>query len=72
MRDSYAVDYEKGPYAAWRNGFRQDPADRAAQVDITQPGEIALYLKAFEELRTMAVYGQAARALIVKAIDALN
>ncbi|WP_254711042.1 DUF5753 domain-containing protein [Streptomyces lunaelactis] len=44
----------------------------SAQVDITQPSEIALYLKAFEELRTMAVYGQSARALIVKAIDALN
>lgn len=44
----------------------------SAQVNITQPSEVALYLKAFEELRTMAVYGQAARALIVKAIDALN
>ncbi|MFD9222888.1 helix-turn-helix domain-containing protein [Streptomyces sp. NPDC060064] len=44
----------------------------SAQVNITQPSEIALYLKAFEELRSMAVYGQAARALIVKVIDALN
>ncbi|MGI5398708.1 helix-turn-helix domain-containing protein [Streptomyces sp. CA-135486] len=44
----------------------------SAQVNITQPSEIALYLKAFEELRSMAVYGKAARALIVKAIDALN
>ncbi|WP_406731920.1 helix-turn-helix domain-containing protein [Streptomyces sp. NBC_01794] len=44
----------------------------SARVTITQPTEIALYLKAFEELRSMAVYGQAARALIVKAIDALN
>lgn len=41
----------------------------SAQVNITQPSEIALYLKAFEELRTMAVYGFEARALIVKAID---
>lgn len=30
MRDSYAVDYEKAPYAAWKNGFRHDPADRAS------------------------------------------
>ncbi|GAA3062705.1 DUF6879 family protein [Streptomyces glomeratus] len=30
MRDSYAVDYEKGPFAAWRAGFRHDPADRAS------------------------------------------
>jgi hypothetical protein len=30
MRDSYAVDYEKGPFAEWRAGFRYDPADRAS------------------------------------------
>lgn len=28
MRDSYAADYEKGPFAEWRKGFRHDPADR--------------------------------------------
>lgn len=44
----------------------------AARVQVTQPSEIALYLKAFEELRAMAVYGTEARALIVKAIDALG
>ncbi|GAA2446151.1 helix-turn-helix domain-containing protein [Streptomyces lavendulocolor] len=44
----------------------------SAQVKITQPGEIALYLRAFEQLRSMAVYGAEARALIVKAIDALG
>ncbi|MEU6015997.1 helix-turn-helix transcriptional regulator [Streptomyces sp. NPDC047515] len=44
----------------------------SAQVNITQPSEIALYLKAFEQLRTMAVYGADARALVVKAIDALG
>ncbi|MFJ2112069.1 MULTISPECIES: helix-turn-helix domain-containing protein [unclassified Streptomyces] len=44
----------------------------SARVTVTQPSEIALYLKAFEELRGMAVYGAEARALIVKAIDALN
>ncbi|MGW5336577.1 helix-turn-helix domain-containing protein [Streptomyces bauhiniae] len=44
----------------------------SAQVNITQPGEIALYLTAFEELRSMAVYGADARALIVKAIEALH
>ncbi|MEU3252880.1 DUF6879 family protein [Streptomyces sp. NPDC006997] len=30
MRDSYAVDQEKGPFAQWRAGFRHDPADRAS------------------------------------------
>ncbi|MFF5255259.1 DUF6879 family protein [Streptomyces leeuwenhoekii] len=30
MRDSYAVDYETGPFAEWRRGFRHDPADRAS------------------------------------------
>ncbi|MFE7661822.1 DUF6879 family protein [Streptomyces celluloflavus] len=28
MRDTYAVDYEKGPFAEWKGGFRHDPADR--------------------------------------------
>ncbi|BBC95341.1 XRE family transcriptional regulator [Streptomyces rochei] len=44
----------------------------SAEVNITQPSEIALYVKAFEQLRSMAVYGAEARALIVKAIDALG
>lgn len=44
----------------------------SAEVNITQPSEIVLYLKAFEQLRSMAVYGADARALIVKAIDALR
>lgn len=44
----------------------------AAEVNVTQPSEIALYLKAFEELRSMAVYGARARALIVKAIESLH
>lgn len=44
----------------------------SAQVNITQPSEIGLYLRAFEELRGMAVYGAEARALIVRAIDALG
>ncbi|OEJ21331.1 transcriptional regulator [Streptomyces agglomeratus] len=44
----------------------------SARVTLTQPSEIAMYLKAFEELRSMAVYGASARALIVKAIEALN
>ncbi|MEV6702881.1 Scr1 family TA system antitoxin-like transcriptional regulator [Streptomyces sp. NPDC051453] len=44
----------------------------SAQVNMTQPSEIALHLKAFEQLRNMAVYGADARALIVKAIDALR
>src|SRR5947208_17065228 len=30
MRDAYAVDYEQGPFAAWKQGFRHDPADRAS------------------------------------------
>ncbi|MDX3590540.1 Scr1 family TA system antitoxin-like transcriptional regulator [Streptomyces sp. ID03-2B] len=44
----------------------------SARVRITQPSEIALYAKAFEELRQTAVYGAAARTLIVKAIDSLG
>ncbi|GHJ99152.1 transcriptional regulator [Streptomyces sp. Y2F8-2] len=44
----------------------------SARVQVTQPSEVALYVKAFEKLRRMAVYGAEARALIVKAIDALG
>ncbi|MFE7839042.1 helix-turn-helix domain-containing protein [Streptomyces sp. NPDC057474] len=44
----------------------------SAQIRITQPDEIALYLKAFEQLRSMAVYGAEARTLILKAIETLR
>ncbi len=44
----------------------------SAEVTINQPSEVALYVTAFERLRQMAVYGAEARALIVKAIDALR
>ncbi|MFD7013008.1 helix-turn-helix domain-containing protein [Streptomyces sp. NPDC059161] len=44
----------------------------SARVSVTQPSEIALYLKAFEELRSMAVYGAEARELIVRALDSLH
>ncbi len=44
----------------------------SARVRITQPSEIAQYLKAFEQLRGMAVYGAEARALILKAMEALH
>jgi hypothetical protein len=43
-----------------------------ARVRINQPSEVALYVTAFEQLRSMAVYGAEARALIVRAIDALR
>jgi transcriptional regulator with XRE-family HTH domain len=44
----------------------------SAEVNVTQPSEIALYLKAFEQLRSMAVYGADARALVLKAIENLH
>ncbi|MGW4728077.1 helix-turn-helix domain-containing protein [Streptomyces shenzhenensis] len=44
----------------------------SASVNVTQPSEIALYSKTFEQLRGMAVYGAEARALILKAIEALT
>ncbi|MEU6491077.1 helix-turn-helix transcriptional regulator [Streptomyces sp. NPDC046984] len=44
----------------------------SAEVNVTQPSEIALYIKAFEQLRGMAVYGADARELIIQAIEALN
>ncbi|MEU9245895.1 helix-turn-helix transcriptional regulator [Streptomyces sp. NPDC048385] len=44
----------------------------SAEVSVTQPGEITQYLQTFERLRSMAVYGAEARALVLKAIDALG
>ncbi|MFJ2202650.1 DUF5753 domain-containing protein [Streptomyces violaceusniger] len=44
----------------------------SAEVNVTQPSEIAQYVKAFEQLRSMAVYGAEARALILRAIEALH
>jgi transcriptional regulator with XRE-family HTH domain len=44
----------------------------SAEVNVTQPSEIALYIKTFERLRGMAVYGAEARSLIVRAIDSLG
>ncbi|MFI6524789.1 helix-turn-helix domain-containing protein [Streptomyces uncialis] len=40
-----------------------------AGVNVTAPGEIAVYAKAFSRLTGMAVHGQAARALISEAIE---
>ncbi|WP_326797932.1 helix-turn-helix domain-containing protein [Streptomyces sp. NBC_01808] len=44
----------------------------SAQVNIVQPTEIALYVKTFRKLQQLAVYGAEARALILKAIEALD
>ncbi|MGW5349415.1 DUF5753 domain-containing protein [Streptomyces sp. NPDC004031] len=44
----------------------------SAQVQITQPSEIGLYVAAFQELGQMAVYGAEAQALIVRAIGDLR
>ena len=43
----------------------------SAEISVTQPREIALYLRAFAELARAARYGPDARALIVKELDAL-
>ncbi|MEU5112028.1 helix-turn-helix transcriptional regulator [Streptomyces longwoodensis] len=44
----------------------------SARVRITQPSEVALYLRAFEQLRSAAVYGADARTLVLRAIEALR
>ncbi|MFF3245049.1 helix-turn-helix domain-containing protein [Streptomyces sp. NPDC002870] len=44
----------------------------SASVKITAPDEVVQYLKAFSALHQQAVYGAEARALIVKAIEALT
>jgi transcriptional regulator with XRE-family HTH domain len=44
----------------------------SAQVKVTQPREVEVYARTFNELSAMAVYGPAARALMAAAIDALE
>ncbi|MER5651152.1 DUF5753 domain-containing protein [Streptosporangium sp. NPDC002524] len=43
-----------------------------AAVTVTAPGEIEQYRKAFEVLASMAVYGAAARELVVRAVTSLD
>jgi len=44
----------------------------SAQVTVSVPSEITLYVRAFEKLAELAVYGAQARALIMTAIDAVG
>jgi hypothetical protein len=43
-----------------------------AQVTVTVPSEVILYLRAFDKLAELAVYGPDARALITAAINTLG
>jgi transcriptional regulator with XRE-family HTH domain len=43
-----------------------------AQVTVTAPGEVIVYLRAFDQLARLAVYGTEARSLITSAINALG
>lgn len=43
-----------------------------AQVTVTAPGEVVAYLRAFDQLARLSVYGAEARALITSAINALG
>ncbi|MEV6323530.1 Scr1 family TA system antitoxin-like transcriptional regulator [Nocardia sp. NPDC051787] len=44
----------------------------SASIQVVQPAEINLYARMFEELKSSAVYGRAARQLIVTALDDLS
>jgi hypothetical protein len=44
----------------------------AAELTVTQPQDIALYVRRFDLLRDDAVYGRAARALVGAAMDAIT
>jgi transcriptional regulator with XRE-family HTH domain len=43
-----------------------------ASIEVTRPHEIELYARMFDHLESSAVYGAAARALIVRALGELN
>lgn len=51
---------------------RVDHEPLSASVQITAPDEVGQYLRAFGALQRQAVYGAEARALIVRAIEALR
>jgi hypothetical protein len=44
----------------------------ASALDVTEPAEVAVYVKAFDWLRRSAVYGEEARGLIRAELDALG
>jgi transcriptional regulator with XRE-family HTH domain len=73
------IPFSTGKRPMWLlEGFALFDDDRvhvellSAQVTVTAPSEVALYLRAFEKLTEMAVYGAEARSLITAAIDALG
>jgi hypothetical protein len=41
----------------------------SAQVTVTVPGDVVVYLRAFDQLARLAVYGADARSLISRAIS---
>jgi hypothetical protein len=43
-----------------------------ASIDVTQPQEIELYARMFDHLRGSAVFGAAARGLIIRALGELS
>lgn len=54
------------------DGERVDVELLSAQVTVTAPSEVTLYARAFERLARLAIYGDAARALIADAVKALG
>lgn len=81
--DLPAVSLGVVPFAAQRDTWpiesftvfddaRVDHEPLSASVKITAPDEVAQYVKAFGAFHRQAVYGAEARALIVRAIDALT
>lgn len=52
------------------DGQRVHVETLSAAIKETQPGDVTLYLKAFSELKAIAVHGAKARTLITAALDA--
>ena len=77
-RVSLGVLPARSPYRAPTNQFIMFD-DRMVQVEaisaeltITQPREVVLYAKAFQEISKLAVYGKRARGLIAHALNELR
>jgi hypothetical protein len=67
------ADYELGPHAGyWIFDHRHVATETvSAALTVTQPREIALFLKHFDGIAALAVYGGEAEALITRAIQDL-
>ncbi len=70
----FEVEYPVGPlHGFWIFDDRAVMVENfTASLNVTQPGEVASYLKIFDQLAEIAHYGSQARAIVTRALDDLT